>query len=598
MGSFTFLKYSLVVLCGLGVSSVIFYRIYSHEPVTKIIKDDDKLMKVLLSQYPLPVSVSPDNSKVLIKNRHEAEFEIAVLDRLTGQKIQAQSSLETQLSLTWKPDGNAIVYVASHSGDRNYRLHYWNLKTGTDSVVSDLVTFTAAPPLRWNPSGNKLAVYVGDSEDGNLIVLDPEKNSERITVGKTSSDKDFCWSPDGQKLAYVDDDIEGLLKISPIVQTKEKAFQLNLGEIIKDLAWSSNGKFILATVREKNDEFFYLKFIDLDSSSVKTVAKMAFDIGRPVWASDSLSFFFEVNRNGITEIWRQNLQGKQELVSDSDNVYHILENPLYTKEATQDLKVYINRLDSPPTIGSISIKSKKIKVLFDSPHSVPILKLNLKPDFISLTSKDGMKIPAMVWKDKADSNPVREGIIYVHGGPHLQESPAWDPRNQYLLKKGAVLITVNYRGSKGYGYKYGEMTKDIEGQAQDILAAQEYFKDTYGLTPDRTVLMATSFGNLVALKTLSIAPQSFGSLVLISAVKINTNDCPKIDHLKHIYEFQGREDNIASPTQVYKSIFKCFGPLYNSPANSWHVFEDEGHFYQRTRSWTTVYTSISELLEE
>ena len=87
----------------------------------------ESVLRTILSQYPMPVSVSPDGTRILLKTRHEEDFEIAVHDRASGALLRGTRSKDTQLSLTWSPDGTTLAFVASRSGNREYRLHLWDL---------------------------------------------------------------------------------------------------------------------------------------------------------------------------------------------------------------------------------------------------------------------------------------------------------------------------------------------------------------------------------------------------------------------------------------------------------------------------------------
>ncbi|MGI9074092.1 MAG: S9 family peptidase [Bryobacteraceae bacterium] len=62
-------------------------------------------------------------------------------------------------------------------------------------------------------------------------------------------------------------------------------------------------------------------------------------------------------------------------------------------------------------------------------------------------------------------------IVNIHGGPHAQNGPAFNFKNQAYAAKGWAVLQVNYRGSTGYGQKFADAVfGDQDGnEGQDVL---------------------------------------------------------------------------------------------------------------------------------
>ncbi|MGI8960800.1 MAG: alpha/beta hydrolase family protein, partial [Bryobacteraceae bacterium] len=62
-------------------------------------------------------------------------------------------------------------------------------------------------------------------------------------------------------------------------------------------------------------------------------------------------------------------------------------------------------------------------------------------------------------------------IVNIHGGPHGQNGPAFNFKNQAYAAKGWAVLQVNYRGSTGYGQKFADAVfGDQDGnEGQDVL---------------------------------------------------------------------------------------------------------------------------------
>ncbi len=69
----------------------------------------------------------------------------------------------------------------------------------------------------------------------------------------------------------------------------------------------------------------------------------------------------------------------------------------------------------------------------------------------SYTSRDGVKIPMLVWKPKGCDKKTCPVVVNFHGGPEGQSRPGFNRSAQLFVAKGMIYIEPNVRGSEGYG---------------------------------------------------------------------------------------------------------------------------------------------------
>src|SRR5699024_5881982 len=85
---------------------------------------------------------------------------------------------------------------------------------------------------------------------------------------------------------------------------------------------------------------------------------------------------------------------------------------------------------------------------------------------IHYTSFDGLEIPGFLLKPEGDGPfPV---LIDIHGGPESQRRLNYAPSGpvlQYLTSLGMAVLTLNVRGSTGYGIAYSHL--DDKGKRLD-----------------------------------------------------------------------------------------------------------------------------------
>ena len=88
-------------------------------------------------------------------------------------------------------------------------------------------------------------------------------------------------------------------------------------------------------------------------------------------------------------------------------------------------------------------------------------------------------------------------IVNIHGGPHGQQGPAFNFRNQVYAARGWATLMVNYRGSTGYGQAFADAVfADQNGnEAQDVLYGLSAAMRRYlWIDRDRLGVEGTSYG--------------------------------------------------------------------------------------------------------
>jgi dipeptidyl aminopeptidase/acylaminoacyl peptidase len=88
-------------------------------------------------------------------------------------------------------------------------------------------------------------------------------------------------------------------------------------------------------------------------------------------------------------------------------------------------------------------------------------------------------------------------IVNIHGGPHGQQGPAFNFKNQVYAGRGWATLMVNYRGSTGYGQAFADAVfADQNGnEGQDVLYGLSAAMRRYPwIDRDRLGVEGTSYG--------------------------------------------------------------------------------------------------------
>ena len=116
-------------------------------------------------------------------------------------------------------------------------------------------------------------------------------------------------------------------------------------------------------------------------------------------------------------------------------------------------------------------------------------------------------------------------VLYVHGGPWSRDSWGYDPVHQLMTNRGYATISVNYRGSMGFGKSFvnaanGEWAGRMHDDLIDVVewAVEQGIADR-----DRIAIMGGSYGGYATLVGLTFTPDVFACGVdLVGPSNLNT----------------------------------------------------------------------------
>lgn len=141
----------------------------------------------------------------------------------------------------------------------------------------------------------------------------------------------------------------------------------------------------------------------------------------------------------------------------------------------------------------------------------------MKP--IRYKSSDGLEIPAFLTLPKgvpAKSLPL---VVVPHGGPWARDTWGYSTLHQFLANRGYAVLSMNFRGSTGYGKKFlnagnrqwgDKMQDDITWGVKHLIA--EGIAD-----PKRVAIMGGSYGGYATLAGVAFTPDLYSAAVAIVA---------------------------------------------------------------------------------
>jgi dipeptidyl aminopeptidase/acylaminoacyl peptidase len=108
-------------------------------------------------------------------------------------------------------------------------------------------------------------------------------------------------------------------------------------------------------------------------------------------------------------------------------------------------------------------------------------------------------------------------VLLVHGGPWARDTWGYDPMHQWLANRGYAALSVNFRGSTGFGKEFINAANRQWGgkMHDDLLDAVQWAIDNGITQRDKVAIMGGSYGGYATLVGLTFTPEAFACGVSI-----------------------------------------------------------------------------------
>jgi dipeptidyl aminopeptidase/acylaminoacyl peptidase len=187
-----------------------------------------------------------------------------------------------------------------------------------------------------------------------------------------------------------------------------------------------------------------------------------------------------------------------------------------TLDDTRWIVVY--QLDNGPVRYYLYRRPEKsVQFLFTNRKALEGLPL-AKMHPVLIPSRDGMTLVSYVtlpvWADPdGDGRPVEPLplVLLVHGGPWARDRWGYNPVCQWLANRGYAVLSVNFRGSTGFGKRFiNAGDREWGGKMHDDLVDAVHWAVAEKIAdPTRIAIMGGSYGGYATLVGLTFTPELF-----------------------------------------------------------------------------------------
>jgi dipeptidyl aminopeptidase/acylaminoacyl peptidase len=260
-----------------------------------------------------------------------------------------------------------------------------------------------------------------------------------------------------------------------------------------------------------------LKAIDLKTGDVKLIAENAkADISgvmtHPTEKTiEAVSYTYEKTEWQVID---------KSIQPDLDYLKTVSDGELVVTSRTLDDKLWNVAFmmdDGPVQFYIYDRPAKKVKFLFTSQPALAKLAL-VKMHPVVIKSRDEKSLVSYLSLPK-DSDPKNTGrpnkplplVLNVHGGPWARDNWGYDPEHQLFANRGYAVLSVNYRGSTGFGKEFiNAANREWAGKMHDdLIDAVNWAVEEKIAIKDKVAIVGGSYGGYATLVGLTFTPDTF-----------------------------------------------------------------------------------------
>ena len=470
------------------------------------------------------VEFSPDGRRVaytvVMRDRPGRPYsQIWILDVASGKSTRLGAEKERAGEPKWSPDGKSLAYFGGEDEQEGLRVA---AADGTGAIFLAKVSGSNSPlpgqgsGVTWSPDSKQIA-FVSATPGPETA----DATGDPIVITR------YLYKPTAGEGHTRFNDNRRLHIFAVDIATKQVRQLTQGNDDEHSIDWSPDGSEILfCSNREPNsDEFFQYDVFALNvaSGAIRRVTATESTEYAPVWSPDGKHIAFAGTRRGLTDrettmedthVWVMNADGsdRRELGAAIDNRQS---HPRWAPDGSAVYFTYQQRGSShlariaiagkaaPETLvrdaGSVGpwsvSKDGAIAYAFSSPSDFPQLYLtaggaeprkltDLNADvlggkqlgevvsFTFVSNDNKYDVEAFLTKPVGMTATSKHPLIVnIHGGPHGQNGPAFNFKNQVYAARGWAVLNVNFRGSTGYGQAFADAVfGDQNGnEGQDVL---------------------------------------------------------------------------------------------------------------------------------
>ena len=426
----------------------------------------------------------------------------------------------------WAYTNQHILYLQDHEGDENWRLHAVDLKSGTERDLTPIEGARAELVAVSHKRPRSVAVALNDRDARfhDLYTIDIESGERTLVHENTQGFAGYVVDDEYRlRLALRFTEAGGLDFMVPAQDEFKPVVSVAPEDSMTTEPLGLNARGDQLYLRDSRDRNL-AALVQLDLSAAArgpAKAKLLFE-GNKADVSDVMLHPTKktVQAAAVTferKTWHSLDPGIQGDLSELERVtqgdFDIVSRSL----DDQRWIVADRRDDGPLAYYRYDRNSKNARLLFvDRPELEPLSLAHMHPRVIR--SRDGQDLVSYLTlppRSDADADGLPERplpmVLVVHGGPWARDDWGYNAYHQWLASRGYAVLSVNFRGSLGFGKQFVNLADKEWGAKMhdDLIDAVRWAVDSKIADAQRVAIFGGSYGGYSVLVGLTQTPTTF-----------------------------------------------------------------------------------------
>ena len=387
--------------------------------------------------------------------------------------------------------------------------------------------------IEWSPDGTRIA-FVSSRQDHSFIGVYSSDSTPILWIAPTSArDASPRWSPDGSRIAFVRSPGVGGAPDSTLVRQWRRwaiwAADAKTGEAYKlwtapdksypsthggtNLHWAASGRIVFLSNADGQAHLYSIPEVGgtplllTPGNYMAEYISLSPDRKFLLFAGKAGSDADDIDRRHVVKVPVDRAQPR--VMTPGDGLEW---TPFVTGDGNSI--AFISATAHRPPLPAVMPVEGGEKTLIGSaniPSDFPTALVT--PTKVVLKSPDGVQVHSQMFN--AGGPGKKPAIIFVHGGPPRQMLLGWNysdyysnayALNQYLARRGFVVLSVNYRLGIGYGREFQQPANagsQGASEYQDVKAAAEWLRTQTFVDSARVGIYGGSYGGFLVAMALA-----------------------------------------------------------------------------------------------
>ncbi|MBU0669932.1 MAG: S9 family peptidase [Alphaproteobacteria bacterium] len=422
----------------------------------------------------------------------------------------------------WAPDSRSVLYVQDKGGDENFLLYGVDIASGTERTLTPFENTRVQVVGTSNRIKDRVLIGVNNRDPRFHDVHMLDLNSGELTLVQQN---------DSYAGFLADDNLELRMAIRPNAAGGNDFFPIVDGDISAE-ASDSTGLEDSLTTQPAGFTTDGTTMYWIDSRGRNTAALVAQDVAtgeKTVIAQNDKADIGgamadprtgEIEAYSFTYLTTEWTAIDPEIKASLDWLDTRLEGNFGVQSRTEDDSKWVVWNDplTAPTKAYIFDRDGETLTEFYSarPELAGAPLQTMHP--LELTSRDGLTLPSYLTLppgSDADGDGTPEAavplVLMVHGGPWARDGYGYNSYHQWLANRGYAVLSVNFRGSTGFGKEFIS-AGDLEWGRKmhdDLIDAVDWAVAEGITDADKVAIMGGSYGGYATLAGLTFTPETF-----------------------------------------------------------------------------------------